>query len=172
MEKFILDFKSYLVAEKNASAHTVSSYLIDLHQFVQFLRESGHGEAQDTLHPKNIDRLAIRSFLGYLYENSTSGATMARKLSTLSSFFKFLCREGYVETNVAKTVPSPKKEQRLPSYLSVDEIFRLLDLPSRKSLLGKRDGAILELFYSTGIRISELTGIRMQDLHLPNEWLR
>ena len=111
MEKFIQDFKSYLIAEKNASLHTVSSYLIDLYQFVQFLRESGHGEAQDTLHPKqDIDRLAIRSFLGFLYEKSASGATMARKLSTLSSFFKFLCREGHVKTNVAKTVPSPKKE--------------------------------------------------------------
>lgn len=172
MEKFIQDFKSYLIAEKNASPHTVSSYLIDLYQFVQFLRESGHGEAQDTLHPKNIDRLAIRSFLGYLYENAASGATMARKLSTLSSFFRFLCREGHVETNVAKTVPSPKKENRLPSYLSVDEIFRLLDLPDRKSFAGARDGAILELFYSTGIRISELTGIRMEDLHLTERMVK
>jgi len=166
LEKYIQEFKSYLIAEKNASPHTVSSYLIDLYQFVQFLRETGHGEAQDTLHPKNIDRLAIRSFLAYLYENSAGGATMARKLSTLSSFFRFLCREGIVETNVAKTVPSPKKENKLPSYLSVDEIFRLLDLPDRKSFAGSRDGAILELFYSTGVRISELTGIRMQDLHL------
>jgi integrase/recombinase XerC len=172
LEKFIQDFKSYLVAEKNASGHTVSSYLIDLYQFVQFLRESGHGEAQDTLHPKHIDRLAIRSFLGHLYENSASGATMARKLSSLSSFFRFLCREGHVETNVAKTVPSPKKENKLPSYLSVDEIFRLLDLPDRKSLLGARDGAILELFYSTGIRISELTGVRMEDLHLAQRMVK
>lgn len=172
MEKYIQDFKSYLIAEKNASSHTVSSYLIDLYQFVQFLRASGHGEAQDTLHPKNIDRLAIRSFLSSLYENAASGATMARKLSTLSSFFRFLCREGVVETNVAKTVPSPKKENRLPSYLSVDEIFRLLDLPDGKSLSGARDGAILELFYSTGIRISELTGIRMEDLHLPERMVK
>ncbi len=172
MEKYIQDFKSYLIAEKNASPHTVSSYLIDLYQFVGFLRESGHGEAQDTLHPKNIDRLAIRSFLGSLYEHQASGTTMARKLSTLSSFFRFLCREGHVETNVAKTVPSPKKVRKLPSYLSVDEIFRLLDLPKRKSFAGARDGAILELFYSTGIRISELTGIRMQDLHLPERMVK
>jgi integrase/recombinase XerC len=172
VEKYIQDFKSYLVAEKNASPHTVSSYLIDLYQFVQFLRESGHGEAQDTLHPKNIDRLVIRSFLGYLHEKSSGGATMARKLSTLSSFFKFLCREGIVETNVAKTVPSPKKAQKLPSYLSVDEIFRLLDLPDKKSFMGARDGAILELFYSTGIRISELTGIRMEDLHLAERMVK
>ncbi|VAX28045.1 Site-specific tyrosine recombinase XerC [hydrothermal vent metagenome] len=172
MEKYIQDFKSYLVAEKNASPHTVSSYLIDLYQFVQFLRESGHGEAQDTLHPKNIDRLAIRSFLGYLHEKSAGGATMARKLSTLSSFFKFLCREGIVATNIAKTVPSPKKAQKLPSYLSVDEIFRLLDLPDKKTFIGTRDGAILELFYSTGIRISELTGIRMEDLHLAERMVK
>lgn len=172
MEKYILDFKSYLIGEKNASLHTVASYLTDLSQFVDFLRESGHGNKQGTLHPEKIDRLAIRSFMSFLYENSASGATMARKLSTLSSFFRFLCREGYLETNVAKTVPSPKKMQKLPSYLSVDEIFRLLELPKGKTFIGSRDRAILELFYSTGIRISELVGIRMDDLHLQQRMVK
>ena len=172
MEKYIQEFRSYLIGEKNASSHTVNSYLTDLGQFVDFLRESGHANKQGMVHPEKIDRLAIRSFLSFLYEQSATGATMARKLSTLSSFFKFLCREGVLETNVAKTVPSPKKMQKLPSYLSVDEIFRLLELPEGKSFLGSRDRAILELFYSTGIRISELVGICLDDLHLQRRMVK
>jgi integrase/recombinase XerC len=166
LEKYIQDFKSYLAGEKNASAHTVNSYLTDLGQFVEFLRRSNPEENVDTLDPKNIDRLAIRSFMSFLYENSASGATMARKLSTLSSFLRFLCREGHLETNPAKSIPAPKKIQKLPSYLSVDEIFRLLQLPTGKTFIGGRDRAILELFYDTGIRISELVGICMDDLNL------
>ena len=170
MEKYIQDFKFYLLGEKNASVHTVNSYLTDLGQFVAFLHESGHGES--TLHPTKIDRLAIRSFMSFLFENSASGATMARKLSTLSSFFQFLCREGHLKTNPAKTVPSPKKVNKLPSYLSVDEIFRLLEIPKGKTFMDSRDRAILELFYSTGVRISELVGIRMDDLHLPQRMVK
>lgn len=172
MEAYIQNFKSYLVGEKNASPHTVDSYLTDLGQFVAFLHESGQGEIQETLHPNNIDRLAIRSFMSFLYEKSASGATMARKLSTLSSFFQFLCREGHLKTNPAKTVPSPKKMNKLPSYLSVDEVFRLLEIPKGKTFIGARDRAILELFYSTGVRISELTGICMDDLHLPQRMVK
>ncbi|GJL77905.1 MAG: tyrosine recombinase XerC [Nitrospinaceae bacterium] len=172
MDKYIQEFKSYLIGEKNASPHTVNSYLTDLGQFVEFLRESGHGTKGEIFHLEKIDRLTIRSFLSSLYESSASGATMARKLSTLSSFFKFLCREGYLETNAAKTIPSPKKVHRLPSYLSVDEIFRLLELPEGKNFLATRDRAILELFYSTGVRISELVGIRMDDLHLSQRMVK
>jgi len=172
LEKYIQDFKSYLIGEKNASVHTVNSYLTDLGQFVEFLHESGHGGARETFHPNKIDRLVIRSFMSFLYEKSASGATMARKLSTLSSFFRFLCREGHLKTNPAKTIPAPKKIKKLPSYLSVDEIFRLLELPKGKSFISCRDRAILELFYSTGVRISELTGIRMDDLHLPERMVK
>ena len=173
MKKFVEDFKSYLIAEKNASPHTVSNYLADLQQFQNFLKETGHDGGQTAaLHPQAIDRTAIRSFLGYLYENKASGATMARKLSTLSSFFKFLCREGDLKINVAKSVPSPKKAAKLPSYLSVDEMFRLLDLPRGESFIGSRDRAILELFYSTGVRISELAGILTDDLHLQQRMVK
>ncbi len=172
MKKFVSDFKSYLIAEKNASPHTISNYLADLEQFEHFLKESGHIGKMENFHPEKIDRLAIRSFLGYLYENAASGATMARKLSTLSSFFKFLCREGYLKVNVVKSVPSPKKVNKLPTYLSVDDMFRLLDLPNSKTFIGSRDRAMLELFYSTGVRISELVGIGLDDLHLPQRMVK
>ena len=90
---------------------------------------------------------------------------MRRKLSTLSSFFRFLCREGHLKTNVVKTVLAPKTENKLPSFLSIDEMFRLIDLPKGDSFLALRDRAMLELFYSTGIRVSELVSIKTEDLN-------
>ena len=91
---------------------------------------------------------------------------MGRKLSTLSYFFKFLHREGYIKTNIIKNIPIPKKINKLPSYLSIDEIFRLLNIPKHDSFFGARDRAILEIFYGTGIRISELVGLTPKDLNL------
>ena len=166
MKKYIEEFKKYLVGEKNASPHTVLAYLNDLAQFEAFLRETGHACDESGFQLDKLDRLAVRSFMSRLYEQSHSGATMGRKLATLSSFFKFLCREGYLKTNFAKTIPVPKKINKLPSHLSVDEVFRLLDLPQPDSFSGARDRAILELFYGTGIRISELVGLSPDDLRL------
>jgi len=162
----IAEFKKYLVGEKNASPNTVSAYLNDLAQFDAFLRETGHACDESGVQIDRLDRLAVRSFMGRLYEQSNSGTTMGRKLSALSSFFKFLCREGYLKTNFAKTIPIPKKVNKLPSHLSVDEMFRLLDLPQPDSFTGARDRAILELFYGTGVRISELVGLSPDNFRL------
>jgi len=162
----IAEFTKYLVGEKNASPNTVSAYLNDLAQFDAFLRETGHACDESGVQIDRLDRLAVRSFMGRLYEQSNSGTTMGRKLSALSSFFKFLCREGYLKTNFAKTIPIPKKVNKLPSHLSVDEMFRLLDLPQADSFSGARDRAILELFYGTGVRISELVGLSPDNFKL------
>ena len=166
MHIHIAEFKKYLVGEKNASPNTVSAYLNDLAQFDAFLQETGHACDESGVQIDRLDRLAVRSFMGRLYEQSNSGTTMGRKLSALSSFFKFLCREGYLKTNFAKTIPIPKKVNKLPSHLSVDEVFRLLDLPQPDSFTGARDRAILELFYGTGIRISELVGLSPNNFKL------
>ncbi|PIQ97707.1 MAG: tyrosine recombinase xerC, partial [Nitrospinae bacterium CG11_big_fil_rev_8_21_14_0_20_56_8] len=124
MESQILEFQKYLQGEKNASPHTVSNYLLDLHQFEAFLKDSGHACEGGKILLERIDRLAIRSFLAHLYDRAMSGASMSRKLSTLSAFFRFLCREGYLTGNVAKTIPLPRKVQKLPAFLSVDDMFR------------------------------------------------
>lgn len=170
---FIEKFENYLRVEKNASLHTITNYLIDLKQFSGFLRETdqaaGINAAEDL---QNLDRMTVRSFLGYLFAKSYSGATMGRKLATLSSFFKFLCREGYLKTNYAKLIPVPKKNQKLPSFLSVDDVFRLIDLPARDSFIGARDHAILELFYSTGMRIGELETVSMYHIDLESRIVR
>ncbi|WP_282011653.1 tyrosine recombinase XerC [Nitrospina watsonii] len=167
MNNLIETFHIHLVAEKNASPHTVTGYLKDLNQFCAFLRQSGHActpEGEVDIH--QVDRLAVRSYLAYLYQQSSTGTTMNRKLSALSSFFQFLCRENHIKTNIVKTIPAPRKKNALPAYLSVDEMFRLLDLPDNEGFLGVRDRAMLELFYSTGMRISELTGLTLDSIHL------
>jgi integrase/recombinase XerC len=165
LDKHIEEFRKYLVAEKDASDHTVASYLTDLGQFQNFLLETGHACQNNRIVLEKIDRMALRSFMGYLYDQGCMGSTMGRKLSTLSSFFRFLCREGYLKSNIAKSIPTPKKLNKLPSYLSVDEMFRLLELPKGKNFAGTRDRAILELFYCTGIRISELTRLCMESIN-------
>jgi len=165
LDKHIEEFRRYLVGEKNASDHTVASYLTDLGQFQIFLLETGHACQDKAIVLEQIDRMALRSFMGYLYDQGCMGSTMGRKLSTLSSFFRFLCREGYLKSNIAKLIPTPKKLNKLPSYLSVDEMFRLLELPKGKNFAGARDRAILELFYCTGIRISELTGLCLESIN-------
>ena len=172
MKAHIEEFRKYLIGEKNASPHTVSSYLRDIRQFQSFLEESRHACDESGIHLNQLDRTAVRSYMGYLYDRSNSGATMGRKLSSLSTFFKFLCREGHLKTNFAKTIPLPKKENKLPAYLSVEEMFRLLDLPDKNTFPGARDRAILELFYSTGIRISELVGLCLENIRLEQRTIK
>jgi integrase/recombinase XerC len=162
VEQYIKEFTNYLVAEKNASPHTLKSYIKDISQFKGFLKESGHPVELSTI--DSIDRLAIRSYLGFLYGKRFSASTMRRKLSTLSSFFRFLCREDYLQENVVKSVPAPKIQNKLPSFLSVDEMFRLIDLPDGEGFLVVRDRAMMEFFYSTGVRISELVSLKIEDI--------
>ena len=172
MEKAIQEFKNYLVVEKNASPHTLEGYLNDIAQFQEFLTHSGHAMESGTLQLEKIDRLAVRSFMGYLYEKNFSGTTLRRKLSTLSSFFRFLCREGTLKNNVAKTVPAPRVQNKLPSYFSIDEMFRLLQLPQGEGFLPTRDKAMLELFYSCGLRISELVSLALEDINLESRMVK
>ena len=162
MEQYIKEFTDYLLAEKNASPHTLKSYLNDISQFEGFLSDSGH--ARGLFKIDSIDTLAIRSYLGFLYDKNFSASTMRRKLSTLSSFFRFLCREGYLQKNVVKSVPAPKMENKLPSFLSVDEMFRLIELRDGEGFLVVRDRAMIEFFYSTGVRISELVSLKIEDI--------
>ena len=172
MEKAIQEFKNYLLVEKNASPHTLEGYLNDISQFQEFLTRSGHAMESGALQLEKIDRLAVRSFMGYLYEKNFSGTTLRRKLSTLSSFFRFLCREGTLKTNVAKTVPAPRVQNKLPSYFSIDEMFRLLQLPQGEGFLPARDRAMLELFYSCGLRISELVSLTLEDINLDSRMVK
>jgi integrase/recombinase XerC len=150
-------FESYLRNERVCSRHTIEAYLRDLKDFRKFLCDkslAGGSNEQDPL-TTQIDKNAIR---GYLYElhSKYRPSTIHRKMACLRSFFHFLRKEGVVEVNPAQQVKTPKVEQRLPEHLSVDEAFALLDTKPVDTLLGLRDIALLELFYSTGARVSEI----------------
>jgi len=172
VEKAIQEFKNYLLVERNASSNTLDAYLNDITQFQDFLTHSSHAVESSSIQTETIDRLVVRSFMGYLYEKKYSATTMRRKLSTLSSFFRFLCREGYVKNNVANTVPAPRMQNKLPAYFSVDDMFRLLQLPQGESFLPVRDRALLELFYSCGLRISELVGLTLENTNLKSRTIK
>lgn len=155
-------FTTYLRDARNNSVHTVRSYARDILQFVAFLETHGYGV--ETTEWKEIDYLLIRRFLGKLSEEGYTRSSIARKLSSLKAFFKFLLRQKIVETNPASLVTSPKLEKRLPTVLEKDEIERLLAAPPENTLQGLRDRAILETLYATGIRVGELVKIELGDI--------
>ena len=163
-QTLINQFIHYLSSEKNASPHTCRCYQRDLEEFENFLRNSGMylSPAGDIVMEK-VDRIAIRKYLSFLHRRNKK-SSIARKVSTLRSFYKYLVREQLVPSNPAKSVSTPKVEKPLPTTLTVDEAFRLMDSPTEKE--GLRDRAILELLYSSGIRVGELVGLNVNHLDL------
>jgi integrase/recombinase XerC len=155
------EFLSYLRAERHLSEHTLRNYSLDVTQFLKFWEETQPGQS---LHMATYRHL--RSFLATTLKGK-SKATMARKLSALRTFFKFLQRRGVLEQNPARLAPTPKADKPLPRFLSVDEVFHLLDQVGGKlGFQSRRDRAILELFYSGGLRLSELAGLNLADLNI------
>lgn len=156
MEGFLAMFEEYLKVEKNRSVHTVNAYMRDLHQFQAFIVSAKISD---------IDHLTIRGYIGSLYKNAKK-SSIGRKLASIRAFFDFLVKKGYLENNPAKMVSIPKREKTLPSFVSVDEAFAMMDAPRGESLKAARDRAILETLYSSGLRVSELVGLDMDDLDL------
>lgn len=158
---------------RQLSPHTVAAYRRDLAEFADFLRRYYADEAWTW---GGIDRLALRSFLGELSRKGLARRSIARKLSAVRSFFRFLHREEIVEANPARVVRSPRLERTLPAWLTRDEIDRLFALAENRSAEGGfhgiRDHAILELFYATGMRLSELRGLDMPDLDLVGDQVK
>ncbi len=165
MRELVRAFLEYLRLNRNASALTVAAYESDLSQFVAYLAAEGSMPAS-TVKAASIDHLAIRAFLGELYRRGQSRATAARKLAAIRSFVRYLKREGLLEDSPASAVAAPKREEHVPLHLDVDEMSRLLEMPDVASPLGRRDRAILELFYASGLRLRELVGLDLEDVHL------
>jgi len=155
MERYVEKFVRYLEIEKNYSRHTIINYSLDLEDFKKFLG----GLAIEAL-----DYLTLRKYLAVLKGKNLNARTIARHLSVLRSFFKFLTREGYLKNNPTLSISTPKQEKRLPLFLTEEEITRLIESALPKDEKGSRDKAILETFYSTGIRISELVGLDIADV--------
>jgi len=161
-------FLRYLEQERNMSPHTVRNYGVDLAQFYLYL--VGTGEVG--LFPAGITHLAIRSFMAHLDERGVCKQTVARKIAALRSFYKFLMKRGEMEANPAQVVRTPKLQKRLPKYLTVQEVERLLNVPDVTGFMGVRDKAILELLYSAGLRTCELVGLNHDDVDLGRQTLR
>jgi len=155
MNKQVEDFLNFLATEKGASEHTTKNYGIDLREFVKFIAEK---------ELKDLTYLDIRGFLAFLKTREYSKSSISRKLACLRSFFKYLVRENILTQNPAAGIATPKKEKRLPSFMNPDEITKLLDAPAKNSWEEKRDKAILEMLYSSGLRVSELVGLNHDDL--------
>ena len=157
MERFVEKFIRYLEIEKNYSPHTILNYKLDLEEFQKFL-----GEQQI----EKVDYLGVRKYLAIMKEKGLQSRSVARKLSSLRTFFRFLTREGFIKANPIASILSPKLDKHLPQFLSEEETARLIESSIPKTKSGTRDRAILETFYSTGIRISELVGLNLDDVDI------
>ncbi len=161
-------FLESLAAEKGYSDQTIRAYRKDLEDFFSFIVQSQTAgedckKSACTVSPSQIDGIRIRSYLGFLHRRNKK-TTIARKLSAIRSFFRFLVKRGLISENPAELVLTPKQDKTIPVYLSVDEMFRLLDSIQTDTLLGLRNRAIFETLYSSGIRVSELAGMNCSDV--------
>jgi integrase/recombinase XerC len=190
----VQEFLNYLKYEKRFSEHTAKCYGADLSQFSEFLvgavedrpaadepisltqQQGGSATAVATQTKPQVDQLlvsvetdAVRAYLAFLNEKQYSKTTIARKLATLRSFYKFLVKRNKVSSNPVTVVRTPKQEKKLPRFLEYEEVKKLLETPPVDNWLGARDRAILETLYSTGIRVSELVALNMDDIDFLGE---
>ncbi len=162
MEDAIRAFVRFLTVERTASDETVRAYRSDLQQFVVYLRGAESGRT--SWKPDDVDPFLIRGYLAWLDRAREKRSSVARKLSTLRSFYRFLVREGRAARNPAATVRTPKQPKPLPRVLTKDETNALMEFPESGRPNAKRDRAILEVLYSTGARVSELVGLNLNDI--------
>jgi integrase/recombinase XerC len=165
------DFLEYLRFNENASEHTVRAYESDLSQFVTFLAARA-GQSRSDLTMAGLDHLKIREFLADLHKKGNTRSSAARKLAAIRTFSRYLRREGFIEGDPAALVGTPKREQRLPAHLGESEMSALLEIPDASQPLGRRDRGILELFYASGLRLSELVGLDLGDVNLNGRMVR
>jgi tyrosine recombinase XerC len=161
VERFVSEFLLYLKVEKRYSPHTLLSYQKDLEQFSAYL---GEYLAREEISLSDIDLIAVRGFINHLHQGGFQKTSIARKLASLRSFFHFLCRQGHLSQNFAAVVRTPRLPKKLVSVLQQEEITSLLDIDYGNAPVGIRDRAIFELLYASGLRIGELTSLKMRDI--------
>jgi len=171
-QKYVEMFTDYMYAEKNASSHTIKAYKSDLRQFFDFLRKiEVWNEASTQQQLASLDRSHVRSFMGSFYHQNYSPGAMERKLSSLRSFFRYLVRTGVTNHNPAKDVDLPSKPGTLPDFLTSGEVTALVESPEGDGATNARDLAILELFYATGIRVSEMHSLSVEDIDFDRKFI-
>jgi integrase/recombinase XerC len=168
MQAAVARFLKYLRVERNASPLTIKSYSEDLEALSEYLSET----LGSTPSPQDVSTLELRGYIAALHEAGYAKTTIARRLASLRSFFRFGQREGWTKTNPAKPLRNPRKSRSLPHFLSSDDIDRLLGAPPGGEPAGLRDRAILEVLYSAGLRVSELAGLNSADIDFSGGTLR
>ncbi len=168
MERLQREFLEYLRFNRNASPHTARAYASDLRQFVDFARQRLGREPA----PSDLDHRLIRTFLADLYAQGRARASSARTLAAIRSFCRYLRREGVLADNPAALVAAPRPERRMPAHLDIADMNVLLAAPDAATSLGRRDRAILELLYASGLRLSELVGLDLDDVNLGGRLVR
>jgi tyrosine recombinase XerC len=164
-------FLKYLALNRNVSPHTVRAYESDLSQFLLHVA-AARGVPRRELEPASLDRAAVGGFLAEIHDAGQSRATAARKLAAVRTFFKYLRREELIDNDPGAFVGTPKRELRMPAHLSEKEMTGLLEAPDLSRPLGRRDHAVLELFYASGLRLSELAGLDVDDVNLSAKMVR
>src|SRR5947209_7041050 len=186
IDKLLTQFLEHLRYERNVSEHTLRNYASDLEQFLDYLapaeiKPGDQKPAKQTSTQKKkrsepnlnqIDHITIREWLSSLHTAHKKKTSIARKLAALRTFFQFLVKEGVLEQNPAKLVATPRLEKKLPVHLSIEDAVRFIETPDQETNLGKRDRAILELLYATGVRVSELVSLNLRDIDFKNKLLR
>lgn len=169
LDQRIKEFLQHLEYERNMSAHTLRNYASDIDQFRTHLLTISKGKDVPV---KNIDHLTIREWMAALHAENKKKTSIARKLASLRTLFQFLIREGVLEKNPAKLVATPRIERKLPTHLSMEDAVRFIETPDLETDLGKRDRAILEFLYATGMRVSELVNLNMKDIDFREKLVR
>jgi tyrosine recombinase XerC len=165
MDTELRQFLDHLKYERNVSPHTLAGYGRDLTQLWNYMKEN-------RISLRQVDNVTLRGFMAARYELGDKKSTLARKLAAIRSFFQFCVKKKWLENNPAKIVSTPKQDKSVPAFLSEDEMLHLLEIPKTSNPLDVRDQAILELFYATGIRISELVGLDCEDVNLSERLIR
>lgn len=163
LEQGLAEFLTHLGLEKNASTQTVKSYREDLTQALTFVRDL---LKKTTVEPRDWSTRTLRTFIAWLHEQGYAKTTIARRLAAVRSFGKFLCRQGVIVSNPAEALRGPRQDRKLPHFLTLADIEKLLATPQTGDPFGRRDRAILEVLYSAGLRVSELCGLDIPDLDL------
>jgi integrase/recombinase XerC len=173
MEQLLTQFLEHLRYERNLSEHTLRNYQSDLQQFHDYLAPA-HPKTGKRTEPAlaAIDHITVREWLATLHAAQKQKASIARKLAALRTFFQFLVREGLLEMNPAKLVSTPRLEKKLPKHLSIEEAIKFVETPNLETDLGKRDRAMLELMYATGVRVAELTKLNLGHIDFKNRLIR
>ena len=171
MIEHLKTFLRFLALNRNLSAHTVRAYESDLTQFIGFAAAQADVKKRE-LDPAQLDRAALRGFLADLHKQGQSRATAARKLAAVRTFLRYLRREAIIDDDPGSLVATPKRDIRMPAHLSESEMTALLDTPAADTALSRRDRAILELFYASGLRLSEVAGLDMDDVDIGSKRVR